>query len=269
MRTLTFNREGTILTAELREGSGPPVVIVPGVMSDAYTWRPVADALNLNNPIMVINRRGRLPSGPTGRGYSVRTEIDDLHHILDTLEEDIHLFGWSYGGLIALETATERRNLRSVIAYEPVSSPFGSNALEPLHLALGRGDLDSAVEVVKRVMAGYSAEYMAALRTDPIWPVLRLLVHPLADELTAINDHIAALSRYSEITAPVTLMLGERNEEKPPYGVAFTAFSQALPQAEVVRLANQGHLAHSEAPGLLAEHLTQAVSKHNEYQHSS
>ncbi|VXB48346.1 Alpha/beta hydrolase [Arthrobacter sp. 9V] len=269
MRTLTFNREGTTLTAELREGSGPPVVIVPGVMSDAYTWRPVANALNLANPVIVLNRRGRLPSGPTGQGYSVRTEIDDLHHILNTLEEDVHLFGWSYGGLIALETATERRNLHSVIAYEPVSSPFGSNALEPLRLALGRGDLDSAVEVVKRVMAGYSAEYMAALRADPIWPVLRPLVHPLVDELAAINDHVAALSRYREITAPITLMLGERNEEKPPYGIAFNVFSRALPDAQIVRMANQGHLAHSEAPAVLAEHLTQAVLKHNESQHSS
>jgi pimeloyl-ACP methyl ester carboxylesterase len=269
MRTLSFNREGTTLTAELRDGSGPPVVIVPGVMSDAYNWRPVADALDLINPILVVNRRGRLPSGPTGHGYSVRTEIDDLHHILNILEEDVHLFGWSYGGLIALETATERPNLRSVIAYEPVSSPFGSNALEPLRDALQKGDLDCAVEVVKRVMAGYSAEYMSALRADPIWPVLRPLVHPLADELTAINDHAAAVSRYWEIEAPVTLMLGELNEQKPPYGVAFTAFSQALPQADIVRLANQGHLAHSEAPGVLAEYLTQAVLKHEEAQHSS
>jgi pimeloyl-ACP methyl ester carboxylesterase len=238
-------------------------------MSDAYTWRPVADALDLINPILVVNRRGRLPSGPTGHGYSVRTEIDDLHHILNTLEEDVHLFGWSYGGLIALETATERHNLRSVIAYEPVSSPFGSNALEPLRDALQKRDLDGAVEVVKRVMAGYSAEYMAALRADPIWPVLRPLVHPLADELTAINDHAAALSRYSEIAAPVTLMLGELNEQKPPYGVAFIAFSRALPQAEIVRLANQGHLAHSEAPSLLAEYLTEAVRKHDETRYPS
>jgi len=260
MRTLRFDRDGTTLIAEQRDGDGPPLVIVPGVMSDAQTWRPVVDALTLPNPVVVLNRRGRLPSGPIGAGYSVRTEIDDLHHILDALGEDIHLFGWSYGGLIALEAATERRGLRSVIAYEPVSRPFGVNALEPLRAALDKGDLDRAVEVVKRTMAGYSAEYLAALRESPIWSVLRPLTQPLADELAAINAYRPALNRYPDIAAPITLLLGELNEDKPPYGTAFRVLAQALPQAAVVRLPGQGHLAHSEAPALLAEHLVDVVS---------
>lgn len=49
--------------------------------------------------------------------------------ILDTLGEEVELFGWSYGGSIALEAATERRDLRSVVAYEPVSRPFAPEAL--------------------------------------------------------------------------------------------------------------------------------------------
>jgi len=112
MRTQRFEHDGTTLIAERRDGDGAPLVIVPGVMSDAQTWRAVVDALPLPNPVLVLNRRGRLPSGPLGVGYSVRTEIDDLHHVLDVIDEDVELFGWSYGGLIALEAATERQGLR-------------------------------------------------------------------------------------------------------------------------------------------------------------
>jgi pimeloyl-ACP methyl ester carboxylesterase len=185
MRILRFDRGGTTFFAERRDGDGPPLVMVPGVMSDARSWRPVIDALNLPNPVIVLNRRGRLPSGPLGADYSVRTEVDDLHHVLDRVGSDVELFGWSYGGLIALEAATERSDLLSVVAYEPVCAPFGLNAIEPLRDALDNGDLDRAVEIVKRTAAGYSAEYLAALREDPVWPVLRPLTHPLADELAA------------------------------------------------------------------------------------
>ncbi|MEU5930764.1 alpha/beta hydrolase [Streptomyces antimycoticus] len=260
MRLLRFDRGGTTLFAEQRDGDGPPLVMVPGVMSDARAWRAVVDALALPNPVIVLNRRGRLPSGPLGAGYSVRTEIDDLHHVLDAIGEDVELFGWSYGGLIALEAATERSSLRSVVAYEPVSRPFAVNAIEPLRIALGMGDLDRAVEIVKRTAAGYSAEYVAALREDPVWPVLRPLTHPLADELAALNAHHPAWNRYHDIKVPVTLLLGAFNEDKPPYGTAFNVLARALPQARVLRLPGQGHLAHTEAPGLLAKHLTDVVT---------
>ncbi|HEX2133653.1 MAG TPA: alpha/beta hydrolase [Actinophytocola sp.] len=260
MRTVRFDRDGTVLIAEQWDGDGPPLVIVPGAMSDAQTWRAVVGSLALPNPVIVLNRRGRVPSGPLGAGYSVRTEIDDLHHVLDTLSEDVDLFGWSYGGLIALEVATERRDLRSVVAYEPVSSPFGPDAIEPLRTALDRGDLDHAVEIVNHTVSGFSAEYVAALRENPVWPVLRPLAHPLADELAALNSHRPALSRYRDINAPVTLLLGELNEGRSPYGTAFDAIAHALPQARLIHLPGQGHLAHAEAPDVLAKHLTDAIT---------
>ncbi|WP_020657897.1 alpha/beta fold hydrolase [Amycolatopsis benzoatilytica] len=260
MRTLRFDRDGTMLIAEQRDGDGPPIVIVPGVMSDAHAWRPVVSFLTLPNPVVVLNRRGRVPSGPLGPGYSVRTEIDDLHHVLDALGQDVELFGWSFGGLIALEAATERRGLRSVVAYEPVSSPFGTDAIEPLRAAQDAGDLDQAVAIVNRTVSGFSAEYVDALKESPVWPALRPLAHPLAEELAALNSHRAALRRYREIDAPVTLLLGEFNGGKPPYGTAFEVFRQALPQARHLRLPGQGHLAHAEVPDLLANHLAEAIA---------
>ncbi|WP_051755094.1 alpha/beta hydrolase [Nocardia sp. NRRL WC-3656] len=124
-------------------------------MSDAATWRPVVERLGLPNPVVTINRRGRVPSGPLGADYSVRTEIDDLHHILDALGAAVELFGWSYGGLIALEAACERSDLRSVIAYEPVSAPFAPAAIPALRVAVNRGDLDAAVRLVNTDVSGF------------------------------------------------------------------------------------------------------------------
>lgn len=258
MRSLRFERAGA--TALVREGAGTPLVLVPGVMADAESWRPVVDHIHLPNPVLVVNRRGRAPSAPLGPHYSVRTEIDDLNQVLDELGTDAHLFGWSYGGLIAVETATERYDLRSLTLYEPVALPFAAEQVAPLREAVARGDLDRAVEIVNRDISGFSPEYVANLRQSPAWASLVPLAAPLAEELAAVNQHSPALGRYPSLDMPVTLLVGERSEGGFPYGKPFSLFASALPQARTVRLAGQGHLAHVHAPDLLGKHITDAVT---------
>jgi pimeloyl-ACP methyl ester carboxylesterase len=255
MRSLRFERAGTTLTALMRDGAGTPLVLVPGVMADAESWRPVVDSIHLPNPVIVVNRRGRAPSGPLGPHYSVRTEIDDLNLVLDELQTDAHLFGWSYGGLIAVETATERYDLRSLTLYEPVATPFAAEHVG----ALREADPGRAVEIVNRDISGFSAEYVAELRRSPAWASLVRLAEPLAEELSAVNQHSPALGRYPSLDMPVTLLVGERSEGGFPYGKPFAMFAGALPQARTVRIAGQGHLAHVHAPDLLGKHITDAV----------
>jgi pimeloyl-ACP methyl ester carboxylesterase len=259
MRSLRFERAGTTLTALARDGAGAPLVLLPGVMADAESWRAVVDNIHLPNPVMVLNRRGRAPSGPLGAGYAVRTEIDDLHAILDDLGMDCHLFGWSYGGLIAIEVAVERADLRSLTLYEPLTLPFAAEHVAPLREVIARGDLDRAVEIVNRDVSGLSAEYVANLRRTPFWPALAPLAAPLAEELAALNAHSPALGRYPSLDAPVTLMVGELTEGRLPYGKPYAMFASALPQAKVAKLPGHGHLAHVTAPDLLGKYLTDAV----------
>lgn len=256
---VTFDRAGTVLSAEMRPGTGTPVVLLPGVMADAATWRPVVDAIHLPNPVITVNRRGRRPSGALGTGYSVGVEVGDLRHIVEALG-DVHLFGWSYGALIALEAAPACRRIVSLTAYEPVGRPFAPEVVQPLRQAVAAGDLDRAVTLVNTDVSGFSADYVDELRRSPAWAVLRRLAEPLAEELAAINEHRPAMHRYRTLDMPVTLILGARNEGLAPYGTAFASFAAALPHAEVIRLMDQGHLAHVEAPIELAQAMTAAVT---------
>ncbi|MFJ9426091.1 alpha/beta fold hydrolase [Streptomyces sp. NPDC101249] len=260
-------RDGVPLTLTRRAGSGRPLLLVPGVMADASGWQPVVDALDVPGPVYVLNRRGRRPSGPLGADYSVRTEIDDLTRVLDEItaaegpHQGIDLFGWSFGGLVALE-ATARRTgaVRSLTLYEPVVRPFGRAALPALREADAAGDLDRAVEIVNRDVSGFSARYVADLRATPVWDVLRPLAAPLARELTALDDHPADLAALAATDLPpLTLLLGGDNEGSAPYGDAFTAFTTALPRARTVVMPGQGHLAHAQDPRALADHIAAAV----------
>lgn len=255
-----YHRGGTTLSHRVRAGTGTPLVLTPGVMADAATWQEVADAIELPNPVITLNRRGRIPSGPVGADYSAGVEIADLRHVLDELGT-AHLFGWSYGALIALDAAVDNTHVRSVTAYEPVSHPFAPSVVPALRDAIAAGDLDRAVSLVNTEVSGFSAEYVADLRRSPAWPVLRPLAAPLADELAAINAHEPAFDGYRHLDIPVTLILGTLNENRAPYGAAFAPFAAALPQANLVRLAGQGHLAHVEAPADLARAITSAVRR--------
>ncbi|MFI7672567.1 alpha/beta fold hydrolase [Actinophytocola sp. NPDC049390] len=259
MRSLRIERAGTILTALVRDGAGTPLVLVPGVMADAESWLPVVERIEAPNPVVVVNRRGRTPSGPVGEGYTVRTEVDDLHGFLDDLGGEAHLFGWSYGGLIAAETAVERRDLRSLTLYEPVAAPFVAEYVAPLRAAAASGDPGRAVEIVNRDVSGFSTEYVDELRRGPAWPTLVRLAAPLAEELAAINAHNPAYDRYRDLETSVTLIVGERSEGGDPYGEPFARFVAAFPRASVTRMTGQGHLAHVHAPDVLGTHITDAV----------
>ncbi|WP_033278972.1 alpha/beta fold hydrolase [Streptomyces sp. NRRL F-525] len=261
-------REGVRLALTRRDGSGRPLLIVPGVMANAAGWQPVVAALDVPGPVYVLNRRGREPSGALGPDYSMRTEIDDLDHVLTEIvtaegaEQGVDLFGWSFGGLVALEaTARHIDTVRSLTLYEPVVRPFGRGALDALREAAEADDLDRAVEIVNLDVSGFSAEHVAQLRRSPAWETLRPLAAPLARELTALDDHVTDLRAFAALDLPVTLLLGALNEGAAPYGEAFARFTTALPDARVVTMPGQGHLAHAQDPHSLAHHIGETLRR--------
>lgn len=241
MDSREIERDGVRLHGLWRPGEGVPIVIVPGVMADARAFVPVADAMGRTAPVLILDRRGRAPSGPLGEGYAVSTEVADLRAWLDELGTPADLVGWSYGATIAIEVAALDDRVRRVIGYEPVLGPFGADALPALRAA----DPDARVEIINRDVSGFSAEHVAALRAGPAWAQLRRLAEPLAAELVALNafEPDTAWQRV-----PAALILGEQNRGHQPYGPAFDRVAARLPRSTTTLLPDQGHLAHVDDP---------------------
>ncbi|MFJ2555933.1 MULTISPECIES: alpha/beta fold hydrolase [unclassified Streptomyces] len=232
------------------EPDAPGLVVIPGVMSDAHTWRRVAGAVDAWPSVMVVNRRGRAPSGPLTAAYSLRAEVEDLGVVLDEFEDTKALFGWSYGGLITLLTADERP-IPQVIAYEPVMRPFGRRALPDLKIAEETADWDRCVEIVNRQISGFSAAHVEELRADhESWAILRRLSGPLYTELRALDaaPPPEVMARQAD---QVDLIIGQCNRGTAPYGTSFDTVRQHIAHAEVHELPGQGHLAHVQAPAEL------------------
>lgn len=85
-------------------GSGPGLIVLGGVLSSAASYRPLADKLTASFEVHLVNRRGRVGSGPQRPGHSIAQECDDLLAVMEATGARL-LFGHSFGGLVALETA--------------------------------------------------------------------------------------------------------------------------------------------------------------------
>lgn len=240
--------DGSWVTVDVYgDPAAPGLMMVPGVMSDARSWGAVARAITAWPSVAVLNRRGRTPSGPLTADYSVDTEVRDLLAVLEVLGPVKAVFGWSYGGLIAL-LAAGRHPMEHVIAYEPVERPFAEEALPALRTAEQAQDWDRSVEIVNRDISGFTADYVTGLRADPaVWEELRRFSVPLSAELTALNE-VAPPKTLAPEADRVDLIVGERNRHGEPYGMAFDAIAARVSGAGIHELAGVGHLAHLEDP---------------------
>lgn len=232
------------------EPDAPGLVVVPGAMSDAQGWRHVATTVDAWPSVTVVNRRGRTPSGPLTSAYSLQTEVEDLGVVLDEGNGAQALFGWSYGGLIAL-LAADARPLPQVIAYEPVMRPFGRHVLPDLRAAEETADWDATVEIVNRRIAGLDTAHVESLRADRQgWAALRHLSRPAYAELAAL-DSAPPPDELARRADRVDLIVGQCNHGTAPYGTSFDDVRQRVTRAEVHVLPGQGHMAHIQAPAEL------------------
>ena len=119
-----ISRDGTIISF-LSVGTGPGVIVLPGVLSTAGDYATFASALAENFAVHTLERRGRGRSGPQGDGYSIQKEIDDVL-ALQRETGATFLVGHSYGGLIALEAARNNDAFTKIAVYEPGVSINGS-----------------------------------------------------------------------------------------------------------------------------------------------
>jgi len=84
-------------------GSGPPIVLIPGVQGRWEWMRPAVDALARRHRVITYS----LVGDPPGCGFD--TFLDQLDCVLDEAGVDrVTLCGVSYGGLIALRYAARR-----------------------------------------------------------------------------------------------------------------------------------------------------------------
>lgn len=255
------SRDGTEI-AHWTSGDGPPLLIVHGTSGSHERFAPLLPYLEPHATVHVMDRRGRGGSSDAPE-YDLEREFEDVAAVVDAIAEasdsKVDVYGHSYGGECAFGAAVLTTNIRSLVLYEgwppvlPEKLKFPSGVEERLDALVASGEREAALELFWREVVKISEEDLRAVRAQPTWPSRLATVHTITREFRAFFEDTFDPQRAARVAVPVLLVVGTDTPEElrdDPETVA-----AALPDARIVTLEGQQHIADVLAPELFAERM--------------
>lgn len=258
-------------------GDGPPLLMIPGSISDMRTWQPVLPQLSRHFRCTTISRRYQHPSSHvTGGDSGVQANVDDLAAFIQAREEGpVHALAHSFGGYVAMELALQHPELvRSLVLEEPIFTPaLVGDPDNPLHLiGLFLRDRRAGASFMRLGLKGVKPTFAALAKGDTT-RAMRSFIDGVTegrrtpDTLDALSrqqliDNITALAGEDPfkhafkgdlrgLKKPVLLLSGARS----PYFFRFIVkqLLQRLPHARHQEIPEAAHWAHIDAPEVFAQ----------------
>ncbi|HEX5879812.1 MAG TPA: alpha/beta hydrolase [Actinomycetota bacterium] len=259
--TRTVSRDGTEI-GWWTSGEGPPLVLVHGAVADHTRWRPLLPYLEPHATVHAMDRRGRGASGDAP-GYDLAREFEDVAAVVDAVAaasgSAVDLYGHSFGGLCAFGGAALTANLGRLVLYEgwppadPAARELPPDVGQRLDARLAEGDHDAVVETMFREVVRMPEADLAALRAQPAWTARVAAAPALVRELRAISRVAFDPALAARITVPALLLTG--SDSRDPFAADTRTVAAALPDARVVVLEGQQHVADILDPEAFAGHL--------------
>jgi len=143
--------------AYLENGSGEPVVLIHGAVSDYRIWQHQIENLRRDYRVIALSLRASFPNSlsrsPTTSAAEKWSDADDIIELIEHLNVGrVHLIGHSAGGGFAVDIAVRRPDLlRTLILEEPAVGtgepppPEILNVFGSVIERIGRGETSAAV----------------------------------------------------------------------------------------------------------------------------
>jgi pimeloyl-ACP methyl ester carboxylesterase len=259
----TASADGTTIAYHTL-GQGPGLIVVGGVLWDGSDYLPLARELAGDYQVHVMERRARPGSGPQREGHSIDDECADLVAVAAATGAAT-VFGHSFGGLVALETARRYGTFDEVFVYEPgipLRGRFGTAWFDGYERLLGQGDRRGAFAW----MTKHSGFGPRPVRYLPLWYVRLVLrcvlrgdtwsrMNRLLEANLAEHRIQAALdapdpSRFSAISAR-TVLLGGTKSPAALSSDLLPELARAIPGSATALLDGLGHFAPRDQPARL------------------
>jgi pimeloyl-ACP methyl ester carboxylesterase len=259
-----------------------PLVMVHGWMDVAASFQFMVDALGHDHYIIAPDWRGYGQSkGPAVDNYWFADYLGDLDFLLDHYAptSPVNLVGHSLGGNVVMHYAGARpERIRRLVNLEGFGMGVASPAQAPSKLAqwmdtlkqLHRGELDlkaydDAQGVARRLIktnprldldkAHWLATQWAAPGEDGKWRILGDAAHKVwGGQLYRVEE---ALALYRAIRCPVLMVEASDDSLHQWWKGSYTLDEfhtrlQQVPQVEIVRIPDTGHMMHHDQPEVLA-----------------
>ena len=249
---LITSKDGTTIACE-QSGHGEPLLLIHGTAGDSLTWSPLIPFLEPHFTVWTLDRRGRGHSADNN-DYTLMREAEDIVAVIQAIGTQVHIFGHSFGGLCALESALLTEKMASLILYEPPLSLVGSgwsvDLDQYMQTLLNTGQNEEALILFYADVLNTSNEDLLALQASPNWLMRAAAAHTVHRELQAIDCYQFMADRLQALQTPTLLLLGS---DSPPrrHRIANT-LKTTLPHSQLVLLEAQQHSAVRTAPELLA-----------------
>lgn len=252
------SKDGTTIAYDVW-GEGRPLIIVDGATAHRAvnpTNAEVAQLLRDEFRVYAYDRRGRGKSTDTAP-YAMEREIDDLAALIADAGAPATVFGWSSGGVLALDAAVAGLPISRLALFEPPfvvddeRPPLPADYVQQLDACIADGRPGDAVEVFMTAAAGMSAADVAGVRQSPYWAPVEEVAHTIAYDGrfmgTTMSGNPLPLDRWDAVTVPVLVMHG--NDTMPSLITAARALADLLPTATMRAVPGEQHSAEA---GVLA-----------------
>jgi pimeloyl-ACP methyl ester carboxylesterase len=254
--------DGTSIAVE-RLGEGPPLVVVPGALSDHTAWMACAPLLASRRSAHVIDRRGRGASGD-GPSTDPEREVEDVLAVLGAVGGPADLLGHSSGAILALRSAERAPGaLRRLVLYEPPvfldqEDQVPADLPERLDALLAAGEEDSALQMFMREGPRSPEAEIEVLRRHRAWARMLAMAHTAPDDTRIQQGFDLDLRRLAAVRTPTLLLIG--SESPARMRKASEAIANALPDVRIEEIPGQAHLAQLLAPDVLADAVDRFLS---------
>lgn len=251
-----------------RDGSGSPVILIAGMLSDSASWGPLIEPLAQNYTIIRPDNRTTGRTTPALAPTSPQQSASDILALMDHLNiPKAHIIGHSMGGYIAAELATlapERSTSLTLLCSAPINLPRSWHLFQSFcdirqHGPEGLWLRSLLPWLFHHCFFNIPAQIEGAVAAS--------LAYPHAQSLEAMQHQLDALKRYEpgdltqRITAP-TLALLAQNDLIVPHVEALDLLSQ-IPQADIQTVPNTGHSIHWDAPQAVLGALIPFLKEHS------
>jgi pimeloyl-ACP methyl ester carboxylesterase len=237
------------------DGSGPLVVLVPGMGDLRAAYRFLAPALrDAGYRVASTDLRGHGDSDVTFTSYGDVETAGDILALIEELGGPAVVVGNSMGAGAATLAAALQPGLISGLA---LVGPFVRNGKMSapervmLRVAMARPWAASAWKsYMPKLYAGQRPADFAEYR-DRVVASLRRPGYAKAFSLTTRTNHDPAEARLADVSAPTLVLMGERDPDFPDPRAEAEWIAEAL-HGEVVMVPEAGHYPQSQQPDVTA-----------------
>lgn len=172
-----------------------------------------------------------------------------------------HVFGHSFGGLLALEAALEIQ-IRSLLIYESINIDppseeriAGTDRAEAL---FKEGKSEEALVSFLRDVFGVPPSAIEGFKAQPTWDRRVQSMETLPREVRAVDVYDFDPGKFTKLNTPVAAFTGGNSPEN--WRNYSKTVAEGLPNARLVMLPGQGHAPMIFAPDVFTTELVKCIN---------